>query len=75
MTDGGVFRLNAEGSNLPDLRRTGQRGNAAGSDWLGLRERGAYAIRSSTSQPLLPGLVAAIILIAFLLLAWRREGR
>lgn len=74
-TGGGVFRLNADGTNVPDIRRTGRRGNSAGSDWLGLRERGAYAVRSSSSQPLLPGILAAAFLIGLLLLAWRREGR
>ena len=74
-TSGGVFRLNAGGTNLPEIRRTGPRGNAAGGNWLGLRERGAYAVRSSSSQPLLPGVIAAAFLIGLLLLAWRREGR
>jgi MYXO-CTERM domain-containing protein len=32
-------------------------------------------VRSSTSQPLLPGILAAAALILMLLLAWRREGR
>ncbi|CUS55725.1 FIG003492: Threonine dehydrogenase and related Zn-dependent dehydrogenases [hydrothermal vent metagenome] len=74
-TSGGVFRLNASGTNLPDIRRTSARGNSAGGNWLGLRERGAYAVRSSSSQPLLPGVIAAALLIGLLLLAWRREGR
>ncbi|MEQ9435289.1 hypothetical protein [Hyphomonas sp.] len=74
-TGGGVFRLNEAGTNLPDIRRVGARGAAAGSGWLGLRERGAYAVRSSTSQPLLPGLLAAGLLVVLLILAWRREGR
>ncbi|MEQ8558917.1 MAG: hypothetical protein RIB03_11420 [Henriciella sp.] len=46
-----------------------------GGNWLRLRERAAYAVRSSTSLPLLPGLLAALAIVAFLLLAWRREGR
>ena len=74
-TGGGVFRLNEAGTNLPDIRRVSARGAAAGSGWLGLRERGAYAVRSSTSQPLLPGLLAAGLLVVLLILAWRREGR
>lgn len=73
-TGGSVFRLNAAGTNLPQIRRTGQRGSSAGAGWIGLRERGAYAVRSSSSQPLLPGIAATLVLIAFLLLAWRREG-
>lgn len=74
-TGGGVFRLNDTGTNIPDVRRVGPRGNAAGNNWLGLRERGAYAVRSSTSQGLVPGILAAGLLVIFLLLAWRREGR
>ncbi|MEE9381112.1 MAG: hypothetical protein V3V03_06890 [Hyphomonadaceae bacterium] len=74
-TSGGVFRVRGDGSNLPDVRRVGRRGNAHGSNWLGLRERDAYAVRSSTSQPLLPGLLGAFLIIGLLLLAWRREGR
>jgi hypothetical protein len=74
-TGGGVFRLNADGSGLPDIRRSGAHGTSAGGNWLGLRERGAYAVRSSSSQALLPGIAAAALLVLFLLLAWRREGR
>ncbi|MBK8198245.1 MAG: hypothetical protein IPK75_07735 [Acidobacteria bacterium] len=74
-TGGGVLRLNADGTNLPEIRRIGNQRTAAGNGWIGLREREAYAVRSSTSQPLLPGLLAAGALILMLLLAWRREGR
>ncbi|MEZ5999350.1 glutamine amidotransferase [Hyphomonas sp.] len=74
-TGGGVFRLNADDTGLPDIRRSGARGTSAGGNWLGLRERGAYAVRSSSSQALLPGIAAAALLVIFLLLAWRREGR
>ncbi|MBI1399352.1 hypothetical protein [Hyphomonas sp.] len=74
-TGGGVFRLNEAGTNLPEIRRIGNQRTASGSGWLGLRERNAYAVRSSTSQPLLPGILAAAALILMLLLAWRREGR
>ncbi|MBI1253792.1 MAG: hypothetical protein GC196_05540 [Hyphomonas sp.] len=74
-TGGGVLRLNAAGTNLPEIRRIGNQRTAAGNGWIGLRERDAYAVRSSTSQPLLPGILAATALILMLLLAWRREGR
>ncbi|MEZ5946491.1 MAG: hypothetical protein R3C13_13630 [Hyphomonas sp.] len=74
-TGGGVFRLNASGTDLPEIRRSGARGSSASGNWLGLRERGAYAVRSSSSQPLLPGIAAAALLIVLLLLSWRREGR
>jgi hypothetical protein len=72
---GGVFRLNQDGSGQPDIRRVGQRASTAGSNWIGLRERGAYAVRSSISRPLLPGIIAAALLVLLLLIAWRREGR
>lgn len=74
-TGGGVERLNEAGTNLPEIRRIGNQRAASGNGWIGLRERDAYAVRSSTSQPLLPGILAAAALILMLLLAWRREGR
>ncbi len=74
-TRGGVFRIGADGDRLPDIRRVGRSGSAAGSNWLGLRERGAYVVRASSSTPLLPGIAAAAALMIFLLVAWRREGR
>jgi len=74
-TGGGVFRINEDGAGLPDIRRSGAHGSSAGGNWLGLRERGAYAVRSSSSQALLPGIAAAALLVLLLLLAWRREGR
>lgn len=74
-TGGGVLRLNKAGTNLPEIRRIGNQRTAAGSNWIGLRKRDAYAVRSSTSQPLLPGILAAAALVLMLLLAWRREGR
>ncbi|WP_409917279.1 hypothetical protein [Hyphomonas sp.] len=74
-TGGGVFQLNAAGSNVPEVRRIGNQRNAAGANWLGLRERGAYAVRASTSEALMPGILTVSALIMLLLLAWRREGR
>ena len=74
-TGGGIYDLTRPGAALPDLRRVSASANAAGAGWLGLRERGAYAVRSSPSVPLLPGLLAVILILAFLILAWRREGQ
>jgi hypothetical protein len=75
-TLGGVFRIGSDGSpTLPALRRIGERGNAAGSDWMGLRERKAYAVRATQSINLLPGVVGMVLAVAFMMLAWRREGR
>ncbi len=75
VTRGGIVRVGESGQDLPEIRRVGPRANAAGAGWLGLRDRGAYAVRSSTSQTLLPGLAAAMTVLILLLFAWRREGR
>jgi hypothetical protein len=74
-TNGGVFRAGADGRRLPDIRRTGKRGDTAGNNWLGLREAAGYAVRASESQALLPGILAAAAILALLLAAWWREGR
>ncbi|MFT3724478.1 MAG: hypothetical protein QM773_12905 [Hyphomonadaceae bacterium] len=75
-TLGGVFRLGADGTpNVPRMQRVGDRGNAAGSDWYGLRQRGAYAVRATESTTLLPGVVGMLLACVFMMLAWRREGR
>ena len=74
-TGGAVLRVGPDATRIPDLRRVDARERAAGSDWIGLRERGAYAVRSSRSRLLMPGLPAATLFILLALIAWRREGR
>lgn len=71
---GGIYSI-ARVGEAPDLRMVGRRADASGGNWLGLRERGAFAVRSSTSLPLLPGLLAIGLILLALLAAWRREGR
>lgn len=71
---GGLYTIDDTGQ-LPDVRLVGRRADASGNNWLGLRERGAYAVRSSTSLPLFPGLLAIGLILLALLFAWRREGR
>ncbi|MEP1145298.1 MAG: hypothetical protein ABJH52_16370 [Henriciella sp.] len=71
---GGVYTLE-RAEQTPDIRMVGRRADASGGNWLGLRERGAYAVRSSTSLPLLPGLLAIGLILLALIAAWRREGR
>lgn len=73
-TGGGVFRLDTSGLNLPELRRVSRLGSPAGNNWMGLREREAYAVRDSRSTQLLPGVLAALFVIILMMLAWRREG-
>ncbi|MEL6388250.1 MAG: hypothetical protein AAFR41_08260 [Pseudomonadota bacterium] len=74
-TRGGAFELGPDGRRRPEIRRVGRTGAAAGGNWLGLRERGAYLVKASSSQPLLPAIAAALLATLFLLIAWRREGR
>jgi len=71
---GGIYTI-ARPGDAPDVRMVGRRADASGNSWLGLRERGAFAVRSSTSLPLLPGLLAIGLILLALLAAWRREGR
>ena len=73
-TGGGIYTLQDTG-DIPDFRMVTRRAKADGGNWLGLRERGAYAVRSSTSLPLLPGLLAVLLALAAMIWAWRREGR
>ncbi len=75
-TLGGVFRLGADGTPaMPQIRRVGEGGNAAEPGWLGLRQRGAYAVRATESTTLLPGVIGMLLACVFMMLAWRREGR
>ncbi|MEJ0028248.1 MAG: hypothetical protein WDN01_19660 [Rhizomicrobium sp.] len=60
---------------VPDVRRVGAGGNAAGSNWIGLRANGAYRVTSVEQQPLLPAWLALLLLLGTLLIAWRVEGR
>ena len=70
---GGSVHWLADG--VPEVRRVRASGNAAGSNWIGLRANGAYRVTSVEQQPLLPAWVALLLLLGTLLLAWRVEGR
>ena len=70
---GGSVHWLADG--VPDVRRVGASGNAAGANWIGLRANGAYRVTSVEQQPLLPAWAALLLLLGTLLLAWGIEGR
>jgi len=70
---GGSVHWLADG--VPDVRRVGASGNAAGANWIGLRANGAYRVTSVEQQPLLPAWAALLLLLGTLLIAWRVEGR
>jgi hypothetical protein len=80
-TGGGVFWLAdgaAKNSGLPRLRRVRTRGGSdrdlAGRDWLGLRANGAYTVTGVDHVPLMPGLLALLLILGCLTAAWWREG-
>ena len=60
---------------VPDVRRVGASGNAAGANWIGLRANGAYRVTAVEQRPLLPAWLALLMLLGTLLIAWRVEGR
>ncbi|MGH6989527.1 MAG: hypothetical protein ACREE3_06490, partial [Stellaceae bacterium] len=72
-TGGGLFWIGD--GRLPQIRRVFPHRLAAGDGWLGLRENGDYIVTGMREVPLLPGILALILLLGMFLLAWRREGR
>lgn len=72
-SEGGVFTL-GDDIAIPDLRRTNDRARQAGLNWAGLKRNNAYLVTDAQSVPLAPGLLIALLALALLALAWRREG-
>ncbi|MFV0294629.1 MAG: hypothetical protein ACK5JT_00720, partial [Hyphomicrobiaceae bacterium] len=83
-TGGGVYwtrgdsLLSAVSSSSVDVPRISMLTNArllSGSGWLGLQDREAYVTRGVTLTPMFTGILALLALLAFITLAWWREGR
>ena len=83
-TGGGIFWTRGGGllaSVSPqsvDVPRVSLLSNArvlAGSGWMGLRDREAHVTRGVKLTPMFTGLLALAALLAFITLAWWREGR
>jgi hypothetical protein len=83
-TGGGIFwtrgggLLSGIGATSVDVPRVSMLANArvlAGSGWLGLRDREAYVTRGVKLTPMFTGLLALAALLAFITLAWWREGK
>jgi len=72
-TGGGLFWIGD--GRLPELRRVAPGRAAAGRDWLGLRENADYIVTGVGEVPLLPGVLALLLLLGLFLAAWRREGK
>ncbi len=83
-TGGGVFWtrgggiLSSVSADAVDVPRVSMLANArvlAGSGWLGLKDREAHVTRGISLTPMFTGLLALAALLAFITLAWWREGR
>lgn len=75
-TNGSVRWLN---DGFPELRRM-EKGRSsaremAGRDWIGLMRQLDYVVTGLTLTPLAPGLAVLALILAGLMLMWRREGR
>jgi hypothetical protein len=72
-TGGGIFWV-ASGP-VPQIRLVPAGHRAAGRDWIGFRQTGAYTVTGFKEMPLLPGIAALLLILGGLITAWRREGR
>lgn len=70
---GGLIHLAADG--VPSLRKVRADRDREGRGWLGVVSRGAYQVTGVERLPLLPPLLALVLALGLLLMAWRREGR
>jgi hypothetical protein len=71
---GGIFWLE-DHPDGPDIERTGAAGQQTGWNWIGLKHNDQYRVTGSKAWPLWPAWLAVIVLLAAMMLAWRREGR
>ena len=62
------------GSGLPELRRTEPGREASGSGWIGLPRRRDHVVTGLDAIPLLPPWAALPMLLALVVVTWRREG-
>jgi hypothetical protein len=72
---GGVHWLGtAAAMDVPALRRTEPDRPASGGSWIGLQRRHDNIVTGVASLTLLPAWVSLPLILALLVLAWRREG-
>ncbi len=72
-TGGGIVWLGENG--LPSVRKTGEGRAANGRDWLGFLKKDRYLVTGANQLPLLPAILALLLLLGTLAAAWYREGR
>ena len=59
---------------IPELRRTEPGRESSGNAWIGLPRRRDHVVTGLDAIPLLPPWAALPILLALVLVAWRKEG-
>ena len=72
-TGGAVVWLAKDG--LPMVRKVGESRATSGRDWLGFQRKERYLVTGANQMPLLPAVLALLLLLATLGAAWYREGR
>jgi hypothetical protein len=72
---GGVHWLGTQAAmNVPALRRTEPDRPASGGSWVGFQRRHDNIVTGVASLALLPAWLSLPLILAFLVLAWWREG-
>ena len=71
---GGSVRWLAEGGT-PAIRKAAPGRAMFGRDWIGIHRNERYLVVGATQLPLLPAIVALLLLLGTLSFAWYREGR
>jgi hypothetical protein len=72
---GGVHWLGTRAAmDIPALRRTEPDRPASGGSWIGLQRRHDNIVTGVASLALLPAWLSVPLILALLVLAWRREG-
>ncbi len=71
---GGSIKWLSE-SGTPSLRMVPGGRSLSGRNWIGLRENERYLVTGASQLPLLPAVLALMLLLGTLGFAWYREGR
>ena len=72
---GGSVLWLADHPDSPEIRRVSPGSSMQGWNWIGLRKNNQYRITGTTSRPLMPPWLDAVIILAIAFGTWRREGK